>query len=133
MKQSVAGSCHCGAVKFVAELDLSAPTFRCNCSVCRRSRYWLSPVPATDFRLLEGEGELAEYTFRSGAIKHRFCRHCGVKPFGQASNPAFGGPFFGVNVGCLELSPEVLAGLTVVFVDGEHDAQQRAPAIASYL
>ena len=133
MKQSVTGSCHCGAVKFEAKLELSAPTFRCNCSVCRKSRYWLAPIPADDFRLLAGEAALADYGFGAGNIHHRFCRTCGVKPFGQAENPAFGGPFFGVNVGCLDLAPEVLAALPIMFVDGAHDAQHRAPEITSYL
>lgn len=133
MKQTINGSCHCGKVRFSCELDLSATTFRCNCSMCSRARYWLSVVPAAEFRLLEGEGELADYRFGPGSIHHRFCRTCGIKTFGQGEHPAFGGRFFGVNVGCLDLTPEVLAALPVAFSDGLHDAQQRAPAVTSYL
>lgn len=30
------GSCHCGLVSFEADLDSTQPSFRCNCSICRR-------------------------------------------------------------------------------------------------
>ena len=35
--QTLAGSCHCGAVRFEADLDLTQPSFRCNCTICRRT------------------------------------------------------------------------------------------------
>jgi len=133
MKQTVSGSCHCGAVRFSCDIDLSTPTFRCNCSICLKSRFWLAPVPAADFRLEQGADELADYGFREQRIRHRFCRVCGIKTFGESSNPAFGGRFFGVNVACLELSPEALANLPVAFADGRNDAQRQPPAITSYL
>jgi hypothetical protein len=133
MKPTINGSCHCGKVRFSCELDLAAATYRCNCSICSRARYWLAVVPAPQFRLLAGAEELSDYRFGSGSIHHRFCRTCGIKTFGEGDHPAFGGRFYGVNVGCLDLSPEVLAELPVTFSDGRHDAQQSAPAITGYL
>lgn len=133
MKQHVTGGCHCGDVRFACELASSQPTMRCNCSICAKARYWLVPVPAADFQLLHGDEVLSDYRFGEGNIVHRFCRRCGIKVFGQASLPAFGGAFYGVNVACLDLSPEALAGLPVLYLDGLHDAPHAAPAVTSYL
>lgn len=65
MKKTYHGSCHFGAVKFVAALDLTQNTYRCNCSICRRTRFWPAVAMPEDFRLLAGEGELTQYLFNT--------------------------------------------------------------------
>jgi hypothetical protein len=134
MLKTYTGSCHCGAVRFQADIDLTRPTYRCNCSVCRRNRFWPAIVMPADFRLLAGEDELVEYRFNSLRNSHHFCRTCGVRPFGIGNNVPDGERIYGVNLGCLEnVTPEELDAAPITYVDGAHDDWQRAPAITRYL
>ena len=75
------GSCHCGAVKFEADLDLTQNSYRCNCSICRMTGFLHLIVPVARFRITAGEAQLAEYRFNTGTARHFFCAVCGVKPF----------------------------------------------------
>ena len=80
----VRGGCHCGAVRFEAEVpDPPVPALDCNCSVCRMTGYMHINVPHEDFELLSGRDVLASYRFGTGAAEHLFCSQCGVKSFYQ--------------------------------------------------
>ena len=133
MLKTYQGSCHCGAVRFEADIDLSAGTFRCNCSVCSRNRFWPAVIRPDAFRLISGESELTKYLFNTLRNEHYFCRHCGVRPFGigNASSPD---RVYGINLGCLEnATPEELAAAPITYVDGKHDNWHQAPEITAYL
>ncbi len=95
------GGCHCGAVAFEVEAPARVTVSECNCSICRMSGYLHLIVPAARFRLLRGAESLTEYTFNTGAARHLFCRHCGVKSFYvPRSNP----DGYSVNLRCLDRS-----------------------------
>jgi hypothetical protein len=133
MLKTYRGSCHCGAVRFEAELDLSAPTYRCNCSICRRTRFWAAVAKPDGFRLCAGGGEIHEYAFGRKQNLHFFCRHCGVRAFGVGNETPIG-TMYGVNVGCLEdLSEEELARVPITYVDGRDDRWQDVPGFVSHL
>jgi len=126
------GSCHCGAVRFEADLDLAQPTYRCNCSICRRTRFWPAVAREDGFRLLAGRESLTQYLFNTRRNEHWFCRVCGVRAFGIGNDTPIG-RMVGVNLGCLEdVSEETLARLPITYVDGMHDRLD-APAFVAHL
>jgi hypothetical protein len=149
MKATHRGSCHCGAVRFECDADLAPPgersepglpgvwwtsTFRCNCSFCSKTRFWKVFVRAGDFRLLQGADALADYQHGEKQIHLFFCRHCGVRPFGNASFEPLGGEFYAVNVACLDdLTPEALARIPITYEDGRNDDWYAAPKETAYL
>ena len=121
MLKTYRGSCHCGAVTFEADLDLTQPSYRCNCSICRRTRFWPAVARQDGFRLLAGQQDLVKYLFNTRKNEHWFCRTCGVRTHGVGTDTPVGA-MVGVNIGCLEgLSQEDLSRLPVTCVDGLHD------------
>jgi len=75
------GGCHCRAVRFEVELAPHVEVEDCNCSICAMSGNDHIIVPASRFRLLQGESVLTEYRFNTGAARHLFCKVCGIKSF----------------------------------------------------
>lgn len=75
------GGCHCGAVRFEVDLPRTVEVEDCNCSICAMSGNDHIIVPASRFRLLQGENSLTEYRFNTGVARHLFCKFCGVKSF----------------------------------------------------
>ena len=96
----VHGGCHCGAVRFEAELpEAPVPALDCNCSVCRMTGFLHVVVPHERFELLTGRDALLSYRFGTGAAEHLFCGTCGVKSFYQPrSHP----DAWSVNANCLD-------------------------------
>jgi len=116
------GSCHCGAVRFEARLDLGAGIGKCNCSICRRANLLGAKVKPESMKILSGSDALTDYQFNSNSVHHLFCKHCGVRPFGHANIPQAGGEYYTVNVHCLEETAIAdLAGVPVKYYDGLHN------------
>jgi hypothetical protein len=114
------GACHCGAVKFTAELPKGlASARRCTCSICRMRGAIAVTGSIDGFIVHEGADKLATYRFNTMSAEHHFCTQCGIYTHHQRrSNPNE----LGVNVACLEgLSPFDFS--EVVVYDG-----QRHPA-----
>jgi len=133
MLKTYRGSCHCGAVKIETDIDLSQATYRCNCSICRRTRFWPAVAKPEAFRLLAGDAELTQYRFNTRKNHHYFCKHCGVRVFGVGHDTPIG-MMYGVNVMCLEgISDEELARIPITYVDGRDDNWQNAPAVFAHL
>src|SRR5690348_16371661 len=94
------GACHCKAVRYEVELDLTQPVLECNCTHCDMKGMLLAFVPADTFTLLSGEDDLTTYKFNKAHISHMFCKICGAQPFGKGTGP--NGPMVAINVRTLD-------------------------------
>jgi len=116
MMRSYKGSCHCGAVQFEIDSELTSAR-ECNCSICSKKGSLHHRVPAQRFRLLAGEEALSLYQFGTRTAKHWFCRHCGIHPF---SNPRIAPDEYSINIRCLDAFAELLPQLEIGHFDGQH-------------
>lgn len=94
------GSCHCGDIAFEVEGEIEE-ALACNCSICSRKGSLLWFRPRSAMHLLTSEEAIATYTFNQHHIKHRFCKRCGIHPYGEAKDPS-GIEMAAVNIRCLE-------------------------------
>lgn len=94
------GGCHCGAVRYTVDIDLTKPVISCNCSICGKTGTLLAFVPPTSFKLEKGEDQLVDYQFNKKVIHHLFCKTCGVRSFARGEGPQ--GPMIAVNTRCLD-------------------------------
>lgn len=118
------GGCHCRRVRFEIDAPAVLDALDCNCSMCRMAGFLHLIVPASRFRLIEGEGELSEYRFNTGTARHLFCRHCGIKAFYVPRSHPDG---WSVNARCLD--PGTVAELRITPFD-DNDREAATAAIA---
>lgn len=124
------GSCHCGAVRFEAELDLVTGAARCNCSVCTKVASTGAICKPAAFTLLAGEGHFGEYAWGGKTGTRFFCKHCGIHCFGRGHLPELGGDYVSVNVNTLDAVDP--CSLTLSYWDGRHDNWQAGPRRAPW-
>jgi len=133
MKKTYQGGCHCGAVRFEADIDLAAGTNRCNCSICFKTRAWMVFIPADAFRLLSEPERLRDYQFGRKSLHHQFCAQCGVRSFTHGADDK-GNRFYAVRVNCLDgVDPEELINAPVRYFNMLHDDFRSQPAETRHL
>ncbi len=129
----VLGSCHCGTVRYQADVDLSKGTIRCNCSICTKARAWFTFAGGEQFHLLAGESNMSSYQWTppgrpSPGLTYRFCKTCGVRIYGTGDAEFMGGKFYALAVATFDnVSTDELAAAPLRFIDNRHDRFDRAP------
>jgi hypothetical protein len=110
------GSCHCGAVKFEVDVDLSVLTI-CTCSICTKKGGLFCNVPPEQFRQLQGAEDLTHYRFNTEKAEYRFCKHCGIHTFGH---PRSAPELFLINARCLDDFDLDTAAYEIKLFDGQN-------------
>ena len=94
-------TCHCGGVE--AEVKLSEKglekLIRCNCSICKRKGYIMTPVSSENFKLTKGNDLLTLYQYHTKVAKHYFCSRCGIYTH---TNPRINPKIYMINVACID-------------------------------
>jgi hypothetical protein len=113
------GGCHCGAVRYEVDLDLTGGASRCNCTICTMKGAIGVTVKPDAFRLLAGDDKLTDYTRPGNPNHHLFCKVCGIHSFGRGDLIEVGGDYYSINLNCLaDFDP---ARLALRYWDGRHN------------
>ncbi len=105
----VAGSCHCGRIRYEATANPEQVTV-CHCTDCQMlsgTGYRVGvPVARDSFVLLAGQPKTYVKTADSGTKRiHSFCPDCGTPVYSRAiEDPP---PFYTLRVGCLSQRAEL--------------------------
>jgi hypothetical protein len=135
MLKTYTGGCHCGAVRFEVDVDISAGTGKCNCTFCTKARLWSVDVKPEVFRLLCDETSIVDYQLTNTVAHHTFCRTCGIRSFEWVDVPNMtGAKYYNVNVACLDgVDLDELMAAPVTYYDGLHDDWGSTPAEVRHL
>lgn len=96
--QTIAGSCHCGSIKFEVDTDLAEFT-KCDCSLCVKKNAVMLQVHEDQFRLISGDDVLGLYQWNFKIAKHHYCKNCGIYTFHRKRAAP---DCYGINAYCLD-------------------------------
>jgi hypothetical protein len=130
--KTYSAGCHCGAIRYEADVDLGKGTTRCNCSICSKARAWFAIVKADHVRVIAGADAMADYHWTPAGKPHaflhyHFCKTCGIRVFAQGDDGSPGGAFYAVAVASLEGADPGELAASIKYVDGRHDHYDHAP------
>lgn len=92
------GSCHCGAVTFRIDAEITELT-TCDCSLCVKKNALMTKVHESQLTILSGEDMLTLYQWNTRRAKHYFCSCCGIYTFHRKRAAP---DHYGVNIQCLD-------------------------------
>lgn len=133
MKKTYTGSCHCGAVRYEADIDLAAGTSKCNCTFCLKARSWKAFIKPESFRLSSGGDRARGYRQHPYTSLKFFCEVCGVRTHELGSADFMGGDFVGIFIATLDNAEPDLVAAPVSYADGRNNNWRNPPPETRHL
>jgi hypothetical protein len=128
------GSCHCGAIKYEADIDLAQGSGRCNCAYCTKARAWAVTIKPAAFRLAADSQEGIAYHRHPQAPVKYHCERCGIHTHARGDAEYMGGAFVQVFVATLDdASPEELLSGPIRYSDGRNNNWRNPPGEIRHL
>ena len=112
-------TCHCEGVEIQVKLPETGfeKLMRCNCSLCKRRGYIMTPIKPENFKIIKGQDLLTLYQYHTKVAEHYFCSECGIYTH---TNPRSNhDKVYMINVGCVE-GVKPLELKDIIISDGEN-------------
>ena len=103
-KKEYFGSCHCKKALFRFISPIKVNIIKCNCTICKPSRYLHLIIPHREFKLISNKKYIQSYQFGTKKANHFFCKFCGIKSFYQ---PRSHQEAFSINYNSIEMPPKI--------------------------
>ena len=134
MTKTYQGSCHCGTVRYEADIDFTQGTGRCNCTYCLKTRSWGVIIRPQAFRLAPGVKEGTAYHQHASAPVKYHCPTCGVHTHGRGNAEYMGGAFVSVFIATLDdAAPDELLSGPLRYSNGRDNDWRNAPKEVRHL
>jgi len=134
MMKTYKGSCHCGAIRYEADIDLAKGAGKCNCTYCLKARAWAVAIKPSEFRLAPGSAPGIAYHKHPQAPLKYHCGVCGVHTHATGDADYMGGAFVQVFVATLDdATPDELLSGPVRYSDGRHNDWMQPPSDIRHL
>lgn len=107
--KTLTGGCHCGAIRYTAELDLSNLTAqKCNCTICQKTNRLGISVDPEKFKVTTPSSldQVPEYQFGPKRQHFHFCTTCGVHCFAYGSYEYEGKTHKNFSINAVSLDPD---------------------------
>lgn len=85
-RMPIAGSCHCGKIKFEIAGTIPAQLTRCTCTLCSKRGHLFAYYAPEDLKVI-AESDDAIYRWQTKQVAHHFCSACGCGVY--SDSPAF--------------------------------------------